>query len=502
MSNTQEKTRRSQVVQRGPGPASTRGAPKRKPSAPAKRSASGGKKANSTKMSSDRKSSARSSAPKAAKQRKGSRGQARSVKRVRSSSAKSARSTSSRSARSVSASSPGAAAGQVLVQNAAPHTRCAITWTADPQNPRRVVATLTLADDFELDNKDHVGLLVELLRSNASRPTFTFAVWEALRPQILALAPRTANGKKPPAGAYSGFHRIVSTFTSIAKKASHRRRKTGERRRLGFRLAHRVSDAFVAFANANGAEWPVGECRSRAKCNVLLFAHVRIENLREGGRIKVSPDLAPLLDAADPITTDPSGDRYIPSKLLQTLLTRHHGPNLTAFSSCGEPPKDTEDTLPLPPSLMRKGFSGHSSGPAERFSYRQLARVSRAFAVGIGGWDPKKPHSRFVGTAAALSYCREHGLVIPSAPALPQRLQRYRLDDTLRSLFAAAELDVKGDDIGLADIRRLVRKHIDADPKGETDCPPFEDIPTDNDAVPARFSDLVVEVIEKKRKSR
>lgn len=487
---------------------------KRKPSAPAKRSASGGRKETSkrqhapSKMSTDRKSSARSasagsrSGAKVAKQRKTASG-SQPGKRGRASSAKqSARSTSSRSrSRSAPASVRSSSTGPVLVPNASPHTRCSIGWVPDPQNERRVIATLTLAEDFELDNKDHVGLLVELLRSNASLPTFTFAVWEALRPQIYALAPRASNGKKPPAGAYAGFFRVCATFASIAKKASHRRRKTGERRRLGFTLAHRVSDAFVAFANANGVDWKVGEFRARAKCNTLLFGHVRNEGLRQGSRIKVSAALAPLLDPSDPIAVDPATkEQFIPSKLLQTLLTRHHGPNLTAPSSCGTPPKDMEDVSPLPASLIRKGGSSQSGASSTRSSFRQLVRVSRAFAVNVAGWDPKTPHSRFVALDATTRYCRDHGLIVPPATAAENgaappatRDLRYRLDGVLRDLFTAADLGVSDEvtEVSYSDLRRLVRRLVGVNPKGESDCPPFEEIPLDNDAVPARYSDAV-----------
>lgn len=391
----------------------------------------------------------------------------------------------------VDAGAPIAAAGPqpvVLVPNESPHSRCSLSWKPDPTNPKRVQAEVKVSD-FSLDNKDHVGLFVEMIRSAASKPTFTFAAWEALRPQIHALQPRAVNGKRPVFAAFAGFHRILAAFDSVAKKASHRRRKTGERRRLGFTLAHRVSDAFVKFANDNGAGWQVGEFHARAKCNTLLFGHVRIAELRSGGKIKVSPALEPLLDpAVDPITTDAAtGDKFIPDRLLQTLLTRHHGPNLTAPSSCGQPPKDLEDSSPLPPALIRKGGSGQGgSGQQERHAWRQLARVSRSFASLVAKWDPSQPHSRFVGLNAMVNYCKDQGLVVGDQAQQGERQWRYKLDDTLVRLHKEADLEVKGDDINYGELRRLVAKHVAANPAGESDCPPFDQIPRDNDAVPSK----------------
>ena len=400
-------------------------------------------------------------------------------------------SSSSKAPRGVEASAGDAhPAPVVLVPNDSPHSRCSLSWQPDPTNPKRVQAEVKTSD-FNLDNKDHVGLFVEMIRSAASKPTFTFAAWEALRPQIHALQPRAVNGKKPVFAAFAGFHRILAAFDSVAKKASHRRRKTGERRRLGFTLAHRVSDAFVKFANDNGADWQVGDFHARAKCNTLLFGHVRIADLRSGGKIKVSPALEPLLDPdVDPITTDPAtGDKFVPDRLLQTLLTRHHGPNLTAPSSCGQPPKDLEDSSPLPAALIRKGGSGTGgSGHQERHAWRQLTRVSRSFATQVAKWDPTQPHSRFVGLNAMISYCKERGLVVEPAPLSEPRVCRFKLDDVLRQLHQEADLEIKADDVNYGELRRLVAKHIAAQPSGESDCPPFDQIPRDNDAVPSKTS--------------
>lgn len=376
-----------------------------------------------------------------------------------------------------------------------------VTWNEAPETPADVHAALVLSDSFDLGDRDHTNILVELIRSLPKRKCFTITAWEQLATQFTALITRWSSPEE-----ISNYQRVIKTFVLTARRSQHRRSavKRDGVRYVGFTARVQVSDAFADFARDQGAGWSRGEHHSRCKCSTVLYYYLREARLWEKQGVRIDDKLRTLLPPAAE-GTEPRA--YVQPMELQSLLSRHVGQRIVEPTSCeGELPNE-EDTDELPPQ-----FAKRTVPPGPSVTFNQFTRVSSAFheriiaALKLTGpsWAPTAPHSRAKCVKLLETYCENRGLVeqvepaepaappaedaaaAPAAAAKPAKPTRaFIADAPIAELFEMVNSPVQqGARLTRLDFKRLVFRHVGAEPLAPSACPPHAECPVNVDTTP------------------